>query len=162
VAAVRRPPAAGHPVHGHPRPVRPRRRTRRGGSHPVDAHRPQRRRPRGVTPELAAGVGTPFAQKALDGPLLMAVLVAAPAGALSLSCPRVAAVVRGAVGYVAGLCGGSLDDGRTTRVVVGVARFVMGFAVVFVAVGAGFVTLGMLLNDRMGIVNRVLGLLVIV
>ena len=115
-----------------------------------------------MTPELAAGVGTAFAQTVLDGPLLLAVLVAALAGAVSFASPCVLPLVPGYVGYVTGLSGASLEDRKTSRVVVGVALFVLGFAVVFVALGAAFSTLGMLLNEWMGVVNRVLGILVIV
>ena len=95
-----------------------------------------------MTPELAAGVGTAFAQTVLDGPLLLAVLVAALAGAVSFASPCVLPLVPGYVGYVTGLSGASLEDRKTTRVVVGVALFVLGFAVVFVALGAAFSTLG--------------------
>lgn len=110
---------------------------------------------------LSAGVGTSFAQTILDGPLLLAVLVAALAGAVSFASPCVLPLVPGYVGYVTGLSGSSLEDRKTSRVVVGITLFVLGFAVVFVALGAAFSTVGMLLNEWMDVVNRVLGVIVI-
>lgn len=110
---------------------------------------------------LSAGAGTAFAQTVLDGPLLLAVLVAALAGAVSFASPCVLPLVPGYVGYVTGLSGATLEDRRTSRVVLGIGLFVLGFAVVFVALGAAFSTLGMLLNQWMDVINRVLGVIVI-
>src|SRR5699024_10119058 len=161
VAAVRRAAPAGHALDRRPRRDRARCRPRRGRCDPVDAHRPRRRRAGGVTPVLSAGAGTAFAQTVLDGPLLLAVLVPALAGAVSFASPCVLPLVPGYVGYVTGLSGATLEDRRTSRVVLGIGLFVLGFAVVFVALGAAFSTLGMLLNQWMDVVNRVLGVIVI-
>ena len=72
------------------------------------------------------------------GPMLAAVAVAALAGLISFVSPCVLPVVPGYVSYVAG--GPLLDEGVATRrrpVVVGTALFILGFASVFVAYGAG-------------------------
>ncbi|WP_084500347.1 cytochrome c biogenesis CcdA family protein [Brevibacterium album] len=110
---------------------------------------------------LAAGVGEAFAQTVLSGPLVLAVLVAAAAGMVSFASPCVLPLVPGYVGYVTGLSGTSLEDRKTSRVVLGVTLFVLGFAVVFVVLGAAFSTIGLFFAQWTDIVIRVLGLVVI-
>ncbi|GAA2010146.1 cytochrome c biogenesis CcdA family protein [Brevibacterium samyangense] len=107
-------------------------------------------------------VGSTFAQLAFDGPLLVAVLVAALAGAVSFVSPCVLPLVPGYVGYVTGLSGSSLEDKRTSRVVLGVGLFVLGFAVVFVALGAAFSGLGVLLSAHIGTITRIMGVFVVI
>ena len=84
-------------------------------------------------PDVLAGIGSTFAQTALDGPLLAASAATAIAGAVSFASPCVLPLVPGYVGYVTGLSGDALSDRRTGRVVLGISLFVLGFAVVFVA-----------------------------
>src|SRR5690606_31006682 len=136
VPAVRRAAPAGHALDRRPRHDRARRRPRRGCRHPVDAHRPRRRRAGGVTPVLSAGAVTVFAQLVVDGPHLLTVLVAVLADAVSFASPCVLPLVPGFVGYVTGLSGATREDRRTSRIVLGIGLFVLGFAVVFVALGA--------------------------
>lgn len=114
-----------------------------------------------MTDVLAAGLGESFAQTVLNGPLLLAVLVAALAGVVSFVSPCVLPLVPGYIGYVTGLSGTSLEDRKTSRVVIGISLFVLGFAAVFVALGAAFSTVGMFLAEWMDVVNRVLGVVVI-
>ncbi|WP_349827241.1 cytochrome c biogenesis CcdA family protein [Brevibacterium litoralis] len=107
-------------------------------------------------------IGQTFAQIALDGPLLVAVLVALLAGAVSFVSPCVLPLVPGYVGYVTGLTGSSLQEKQTWRVVTGVGLFVLGFAVVFVTLGTAFSGLGSVLSGHIGLVTRLMGVLVVV
>lgn len=76
---------------------------------------------------------------AISGPLLLAVGVAALAGAVSFASPCVVPLVPGYLAYLTGLVGADADtaDGDTTsgrgRVLGAVALFVLGFSVVFTA-----------------------------
>ena len=53
-----------------------------------------------MTDVLAGGLGESFAQTVLNGPLLLAVLVAALAGMVSFVSPCVLPLVPGYIGYV--------------------------------------------------------------
>lgn len=112
-------------------------------------------------PDLLAGIGSTFAQTAFDGPLIAAIAVAALAGAVSFASPCVLPLVPGYVGYVTGLSGDALRDRRTGRVVLGISLFVLGFAVVFVALGTLFSGLGMVLAPWIDLVTRIMGVVVI-
>ncbi|HEY0637465.1 MAG TPA: cytochrome c biogenesis CcdA family protein [Pseudonocardiaceae bacterium] len=67
---------------------------------------------------------------AISGPLLLAVLVAVAAGAVSFASPCVLPLVPGYLGYLAGLVGG---EERRRRVVGATLLFVLGFTAVFAA-----------------------------
>jgi cytochrome c-type biogenesis protein len=123
-----------------------------------------------------------------DGPLLLALPVAAAAGLISFLSPCVLPLVPGYLSYVAGLSGRELEDGAarpvdaaaqgggtTTltrpetarrpvrgRVVAGAGLFVLGFTVVFVAYGALFGTLGSTLRIHQRGIEQVLGALTVV
>ncbi|WP_291793413.1 cytochrome c biogenesis protein CcdA [Brevibacterium sp.] len=109
----------------------------------------------------ASGVGASFADTVLNGPLVLAVLVSLAAGAVSFASPCVLPLVPGYIGYVTGLSGTSLEDRRTARVVLGVSLFVLGFAVVFVLLGAAFSAIGLFFAQWTDVLVRVLGLVVI-
>jgi cytochrome c-type biogenesis protein len=113
-------------------------------------------------PVLAAGVGGAFAQTALTGPVLLAVVVAALAGLVSFASPCVLPLVPGYLGYVTGLTGVDLEHQRRGRVVAGAGLFVLGFSAVFVAFGAAFGSLGGLLVRHDVALTRWLGVLVVV
>lgn len=72
---------------------------------------------------------------AISGPLLIAVLVAVAAGAVSFASPCVLPLVPGYLGYLAGLVGSDADGRgpRRWRVAGATALFVAGFTVVFAA-----------------------------
>ncbi|WP_309130524.1 cytochrome c biogenesis protein CcdA [Brevibacterium sp.] len=108
------------------------------------------------------GLGSQFAGLVLGGPLLLAAGAAALAGLVSFLSPCVLPLVPGYVGYVTGLSGSSLKDKETWRVVVGIALFVLGFTIVFVALGTAFSALGALFSQWQGILIRVLGVVVII
>ncbi|MDQ1674400.1 MAG: cytochrome c-type biosis protein [Frankiaceae bacterium] len=124
-----------------------------------------------------------------DGPLLLALPVAATAGLISFLSPCVLPLVPGYLSYVAGLSGRELEEGVAARpaevaaagggtatlvrpatvvqpvrgrVVAGAGLFVLGFTVVFVAYGALFGTLGNTLRIHQRGIEQVLGALTVV
>jgi cytochrome c-type biogenesis protein len=112
---------------------------------------------------LAAGIGGGFAQTALSGSLLAALLVSLAAGLVSFASPCVVPLVPGYLGYVSGMAGAGAT-GRTSRpkLVLGALLFVLGFTSVFVVLGVAFGALGAQLHAQIDVVTRVLGVLVIV
>jgi cytochrome c-type biogenesis protein len=124
-----------------------------------------------------------------DGPLLLAVPVAALAGLVSFASPCVLPLVPGYLSYVAGLTGSELAERaparqvqleevaagdtlvrveasptvrRRSRVVAGALLFVLGFTVIFVAYGAAFGSLGTALRRHERGIEQVLGVVTIV
>lgn len=105
----------------------------------------------------------PFAETVLNGSLLLAVPVAMLAGLVSFLSPCVLPLVPGYLGYVTGLTGVDLEKQRRGRIFAGVALFVLGFSVVFVLLGGAFGQLGGLISgDRLPIVTRWLGVVVVI
>ncbi|WP_084618286.1 cytochrome c biogenesis CcdA family protein [Jonesia quinghaiensis] len=104
--------------------------------------------------------------------MLLAVPVALLAGLVSFASPCVVPLVPGYVGFVSGLAaqGVGQHDTNTTatkpvasrRVILGVALFVAGFTVVFVAAGVLTGALGAALNQWSTTITRILGVVVIV
>lgn len=134
---------------------------------------------------LAAGVGETFSQTVVDGPLLVAIGVAALVGLIGFLSPCVLPLVPGYLSYVAGLAGaettpaaeypaaptgtvttvrrGTAEATRARRrLLLGSILFVLGFTVVFVSFGALFGGLGRLLLEHQTLINRVLGAVTIV
>ncbi|CAN5349898.1 cytochrome c biogenesis protein CcdA [soil metagenome] len=135
--------------------------------------------------------GETFSQAVLDGPLLVAMAVAALVGLISFLSPCVLPLVPGYLSYVAGLAGAETREsggaetrepggagvgaaggtsvvaagrqlvGSRRRVVTGALLFVLGFTAVFVSFGALFGGLGRLLLEHQTVINRVLGVLTI-
>lgn len=97
-----------------------------------------------MTPALLPAVvavasqNNPFAETVMDGSLLLAIPVAMLAGLVSFLSPCVLPLVPGYLGYVTGLSGADLVDRKRGRMVAGVGLFILGFSVVFVAMGALF------------------------
>ncbi|NKX51424.1 cytochrome c biogenesis protein CcdA, partial [Arthrobacter deserti] len=87
-------------------------------------------------------MGSAFGDTVLNGPVLLAVPVAMLAGLISFLSPCVLPLVPGYLGYVTGLTGADLQQQRRGRMVAGIGLFVLGFSVVFVAIGAVFGQLG--------------------
>jgi cytochrome c-type biogenesis protein len=120
-----------------------------------------------------------FADTVLDGPLLVALPVAALAGLVSFLSPCVLPLVPGYLSYVTGLSGAELGDDRPVvrpsqqgggvavaeaetavrrgRVLAGSLLFVLGFSAVFVTSGAFFGYLGGELLVHRALLDRVLG-----
>ena len=99
-------------------------------------------------------------QIVFSGQLLLALPIAVLAGLVSFVSPCVLPLVPGYLAYVGGISdpGAKRDRGR---VLTGVALFVLGFAVVFIAYGAAFGALGQWLVQWQDLVIRVLGVVVI-
>jgi cytochrome c-type biogenesis protein len=135
------------------------------------------------------GIGDTFAHTVTDGPLLLALPVAAAAGLVSFLSPCVLPLVPGYLSFVTGLSGADLGDARVAapapqptagdvlvrteqptagsvqhrgRVLLGTALFVLGFSAVFVTEGFFFGQLGARLIEHRAVVERVLGALTIV
>lgn len=112
-----------------------------------------------------AGVAETFKSAVTDGPLLVAMVVAAVAGLISFLSPCVLPLVPGYLAYITGLAGAEAEaPGARRRVLLGSVLFVLGFAVVFVSAGALFGGLGSTLRNSgwlrngLGVVTILLGL----
>ena len=103
-------------------------------------------------------------QIVVSGNLLVALLVAAAAGFVSFASPCVLPLVPGYLSYVSGVSGQEVASGerRAGRVVAGAALFVVGFSLVFVALGAALGALSSFLLANRGLITRLAGALVIV
>jgi len=120
---------------------------------------------------VLAGVGESFADTVLNGPLLLGMAVAALAGLVSFASPCVLPLVPGYLGYITGLSGADATDGGagsvglrravTGRAVVGTVLFVLGFTAVFVSYGAAFGNIGARLLAYQDVIQRVMGVVLI-
>jgi len=100
-------------------------------------------------------------QIVFSGQLLLALPIALVAGLVSFASPCVLPLVPGYLAYVGGISDPGAKRDRS-RVLTGVALFILGFAIVFIAYGAAFGALGYWLVRWQDVVVRVLGALVIV
>jgi cytochrome c-type biogenesis protein len=98
------------------------------------------------------------------GNLLLAMPVAAAAGFISFASPCVLPLVPGYLSYVSGVSGQDVERGgrQVGRVLAGVALFVLGFSLVFMALGATLGALTSWLLTNRGLITRIAGVLVIV
>jgi cytochrome c-type biogenesis protein len=103
-----------------------------------------------------------------SGNLAAALLVAAAAGFVSFASPCVLPLVPGYLSYMSGLSGAEVDAGAsgrsgsvTARVTLAALLFVVGFSLVFVALGAALGGLTSWLIANREPVTRVAGVLVI-
>jgi cytochrome c-type biogenesis protein len=103
-------------------------------------------------------------QLVTTGNLLLAMPVAATAGFVSFASPCVLPLVPGYLSYVSGVSGQDVEHGgrQLGRVVAGVALFVLGFSLVFMALGATLGALTSWLLTNRGLITRVAGVVVIV
>lgn len=107
--------------------------------------------------------GSP-AHVVIDGALILAIPIALLAGLVSFASPCVLPLVPGYLGYVTGMTGAELGDQgarRRSRMLAGVALFVLGFTVVFVALGVTFGAVGLALRPWQDVITRVLGGIVV-
>lgn len=109
-------------------------------------------------------MGEWFQQQAAVGSLALAVPVALIAGLVSFFSPCVIPLLPGYLSYATGLSGADLadiKDDRTRaprgRMLLGSLLFVLGFAVVFVLIGAAFGSVGVWLRDWQDEISLVLG-----
>lgn len=111
---------------------------------------------------IALDLGDTLAGTVLDGPLLLALPVAALAGLVSFASPCVLPLVPGYLGYVSGLSGVELERQRRGRLALGALLFVLGFTAVFMAIGVAAGSLGAALQRWDDVISRVMGVVVIV
>jgi len=95
-------------------------------------------------------------QIVFSGQLLLALPIALLAGLVSFASPCVLPLVPGYLAYVGGMSDPGAKRDRS-RVLTGVALFVLGFAVVFIAYGAAFGALGLWLVRWQEVVIRLPG-----
>lgn len=102
-----------------------------------------------------------FRETALSGSFVLAVPVALVAGLVSFFSPCVIPLLPGYLSYATGLSGADLDRARRGRMLAGSLLFVLGFAVVFVALGSLTGALGQALVTWRRELNLVFGSLTI-
>jgi len=109
-------------------------------------------------------VGENAQQVIATGNLLLAMPVAAAAGFISFASPCVLPLVPGYLSYVSGVSGQDVERGgrQLGRVLGGVALFVLGFSLVFVALGAALGVLSSWLLANRGHISQIAGVVVIV
>jgi cytochrome c-type biogenesis protein len=107
-----------------------------------------------------------FSNQAAAGSLALAIPVALLAGLVSFFSPCVIPLLPGYLSYATGLSGADLENAGRGRMLAGALLFVLGFAVVFVAIGTAAGSLGAWLVDwkreitvALGLVTIVLGLM---
>ncbi|HWU57599.1 MAG TPA: cytochrome c biogenesis protein CcdA, partial [Microbacteriaceae bacterium] len=101
-----------------------------------------------------------------SGPLVLAIPIAVLAGLVSFASPCILPLVPGYLAYI-----GGFSDGRTSapkgdragrnRLLLGVALFVLGFAVVFVVGGFLIGAVGFWLIQWRDLLTRIAGVIVI-
>jgi cytochrome c-type biogenesis protein len=93
----------------------------------------------------------------------VAVPIAFAAGIVAFLSPCVLPLAPGYISYITGLTGAELAEvkGRRFQVLAGSLLFVLGFSVVFVSYGVLFGGAGALLLEYADLINRVLGVVVI-
>ncbi len=103
-----------------------------------------------------------FTDQAASGSLALAVPVALLAGLVSFFSPCVIPLLPGYLSYATGLSGADLENARRGRMLAGALLFVLGFTVVFVAIGTAAGSMGAWLVDWKREITVVLGLVTIV
>jgi cytochrome c-type biogenesis protein len=107
-------------------------------------------------------MGDAFREAAASGSLVLAVPVALLAGLVSFFSPCVIPLLPGYLSYATGLSGADLEQARRGRMLLGSLLFVLGFTVVFVALGTVSGALGAWLVTWQREITVVLGLVTIV
>ncbi|MEK9518324.1 cytochrome c biogenesis protein CcdA [Streptomyces venezuelae] len=102
---------------------------------------------------LSAGIDTTV----VSGSLLLALPLAAVAGAVSFFSPCVLPLVPGYLSYVTGMSGADLAEVRRGRILAGTLLFLAGFTAVFVSFGAAFGYAGNVLLEYQDTLIRVMG-----
>lgn len=106
-------------------------------------------------------MGDWFASTAGSGSLALAVPVALVAGLVSFFSPCVIPLLPGYLSYATGLGGADLEHARRGRMLAGAVLFVLGFSLVFVALGSLSGALGAWLITWQRQITIVLGVLTI-
>ncbi len=114
----------------------------------------------------ADSIGSWFHDTAATGSMTLAIPVALVAGTVSFFSPCVLPLLPGYLSYMTGLSGADIvsagSNGVRGRMLAGALLFVLGFSVVFVAVGGAFGELGHYLIEYQRTVSKVLGVVVII
>lgn len=109
-----------------------------------------------------------------DGQLIVAMLIALAAGLVSFASPCVLPLVPGYLAYIGGLAGtdqtannsadasGRPERRSRNRLVLGVALFVAGFSVVFIAFMVLASSVGIWLVQYQDLITRIMGVIVLV
>jgi len=100
-------------------------------------------------------------QTLTSGSLLLALLIALLAGAMSFASPCVLPLVPSYLGYVVSSVGASPQRRARRTTVRGAAMFVLGFSLVFLAYGAIFGAAGNSLAAHRELLERILGVVVV-
>ncbi len=98
---------------------------------------------------------------ATTGNLALVLPLALAAGLVAFLSPCVLPLVPGYLAYVGGFASTQERKGRG-RLLLGVALFVLGFSVVFIAINIVFSLAGLLLIPWMGLITRIAGIVLIV
>ncbi|MDD2818176.1 MAG: cytochrome c biogenesis protein CcdA [Candidatus Nanopelagicales bacterium] len=98
-----------------------------------------------------------------NGALVPALTIAFLAGIIAFVSPCVLPLAPGYLSYVTGLTGSevSTGTGARSRLLLGTVLFILGFSAVFVSYGLAFGSAGYLLLEYQNVINRILGVLVI-
>ena len=107
-------------------------------------------------------MGDWFSSTAASGSLALAIPVALVAGLVSFFSPCVIPLLPGYLSYATGLSGADLEQAKRGRMLAGSLLFVLGFSVVFVALGTLSGALGAWLITWQQEITLVLGVLTIV
>lgn len=91
----------------------------------------------------------------------LAAAVAVAAGVMSFASPCVLPLVPSYLGYVSSSVSSSVSRRRRGSLLLGAGLFVLGFSVVFVSYGALFGGLGAALTEHRAVIERLLGVIVI-
>lgn len=113
-----------------------------------------------------ATIGSWFADTASSGSLALAVPVALVAGTVSFFSPCVLPLLPGYLSYITGLSGADIvsrgSSGVRGRMFLGSLLFVLGFSLVFIAIGGAFGELGYYLLEYQRTLTKILGVVVVV
>lgn len=100
-----------------------------------------------------------------SGSLALAIPLAVLAGLVSFFSPCVIPLLPGYLSYATGLSGAELAEdgsrGHRGRMLLGSGLFVLGFSVVFVALGVGSASINLWVNANERVLNVVLGVLTV-
>src|SRR5215204_97972 len=105
-----------------------------------------------------------WAETAVGGSMLLALPVALMAGLVSFFSPCVVPLLPGYLSYATGLGAAEVIEGpkHRSRMLLGTAGFVLGFAVIFVITGVVAGSVGQVLYEYRTVINRVLGVVIII
>lgn len=95
----------------------------------------------------------------------VSLLAAFGAGLLSFISPCVLPLIPGYISYISGM---SLEDMRTAdagarrRLIVATLSFILGFSIIFMAMGASASAIGQLLLEHLRIVQKIAGVIIVI